>query len=161
MKFKVNYTFEDYLESQKLYLKGLKSTWVIKLLGFLLIFIFLLSWSIGQFAYLDLFFVLFALALIFSGNLLPYVWSKILFKKAKNLHRETAFEVTEKGITSENEVEYGKSEWEAYVKYLYNEKVVVLFKSANVVTVLPKREVGKENWPKLIDLAKENIKVSI
>ena len=158
ISFTTKYNFADYFEMHSLNFKKIKPWLYIIVIPYLIINIIeLLVFSIGIFDPLSCISIFLSILLI--SPLLPMTTAFFVYSKSKQTLKSVTFEFDTKGVTIVTSTDNLKSTWGSYYKYLYNDKIINLYRSSLIITALPRRSFKSDNdWNNLLKLLKENIK---
>jgi len=167
MKFTINYTIDDYIKAQKLYSKNSRSGWILRyvvpIIGLALIIVIGANWISGerQSAYGSFSTPLFILGIFYL--FLPFIITPLttrwFYKRSKFLQVPNEMEINETEIKTINSLSSGAIKWELFIKYAYNNDMLILMSTPRTMLMIPHRFVSsEEDWNKLLELAKEKIK---
>lgn len=154
MKFDVNYSFSDFYEAQKLNFFSSNQKYLVMATGIFIITVtFMRRFDLP--AYL---FLLFGVLILFYPFTFLLLNSYLAFKRAVNLHLANEFVVDDNGLKVKNNNEDSTTGWNAFIKQKSNSKVLLLYRTSQLVNIIPKRVLTEEAWGRLIALAQQNIK---
>ncbi len=104
------------------------------------------------------------LELIVSGYLLtfPYIYlrfkTKNAFQRAPSLRVQHNFEITEMGVhTDTPEIGTGEAYWKAYVRFVQDNKVLLLYVSDRQFIMFPRRLLSENEWAELSSIVRSHV----
>jgi len=79
------------------------------------------------------------------------------FRQAHELHLLTDVQLTEKGMEAKNKLSSTVASWKVFIKAKHNEKVLLLYRTPQLINFFPKRVFADQEWKKLLEMVSKNI----
>lgn len=159
MKIKVHYSYTNYYQALYLVTQYSKINWIMPSLG--AVAVLLTGWSVLStwgYTVLDIVALVLGMSFLFYKQLFLRLVAFVRFRQQSSyLSKPSVLEISEKGIVGEREGEYGRSDWKSYYRALYDDKVLVLFKSPLLMTTVPRRLFTAKDWQRLIGIVEEKM----
>ena len=158
MEFTIDYTLKDYSEIQKAHYGSSVFRKAISVLGIFSLLFGIYLMLAGIFDISTLFIIAGGFIFLFFEKIVLEPRNNNEFKKSKYLQDPFKYKLDREGIRSTNKYLDTKSTWDSFISMKITNKVVLLYRGPNMITGFPKHYFREEEWKKLIEFLKENIK---
>jgi len=153
MKFSVQYTFDDLYVAQKLHHASSKKRFIWYFVSMYIFFLAILA----QFSVYSWILIFFGVVFWFYPLTFLRFMSYRSFRQAHELHLLTDVQLTEKGMEAKNKLSSTVASWKVFIKAKHNEKVLLLYRTPQLINFFPKRVFADQEWKKLLEMVSKNI----
>lgn len=138
--------------------RATKMFWWRLLFGMLMLLLILFLFIIGGGFKTDYFFYFFVVVLLLFYSQIMRINSYFVYKKNSKLFAvPTQYEFDDSGVKTTNEFFSCQYRWSGFIKFIVNNKVLLLYMSPQFSVIIPK-VVPDEDWDVLTKLIKSKIK---
>lgn len=162
IEFSAKYTYHDFYEAQRMFYEFYKAKRNNIVLGVFLVCISSIA-TFYDFNLTNMIVMAIGLSLIFLRKPYLRVVAYLMYKIIRRFYGTTKILIDEYGVKTENRRSTSYVKWKSFKKYLYNSKLLLLWRQVPFVplfmfvTPIPRRYIDEKDWERLTALINDKV----